>query len=53
MLYVKFEDIKGVIISCKSKMKREHNGQQKKDERTNNNQQNIAQKTRDRAHEPH
>ena len=34
-------------------MNRQHNDQKKKDKRTNNNQQNIAQKTRDRAHELH
>ena len=30
-------------------MNRQHNGQKKKDKRTNNNLQNITQKTRDRA----
>ena len=47
----KFEDIKEVIGSCKSK-DRQHNGQEKKDKRTNNDQQIITQKTKDR-HEHH
>jgi hypothetical protein len=38
-----FEDTKGVIRSRKSK-ERQHNGQNKKDKRTNNDLQNIAQK---------
>jgi hypothetical protein len=36
-----FEDTKGVIIICKSKKNRQHNGQEKKDKRTNNRLQNI------------
>jgi predicted RNA-binding protein with RPS1 domain len=36
-----FEDTKGVISIRKSKMNRQHNGQKKKDKRTNNNLQNI------------
>jgi hypothetical protein len=36
-----FEDIKGVIIIRKSKKNRQHNGQKKKDKRTNNDLQNI------------
>ena len=36
-----FEDIKGVIIIHKSKKNRQHNGQKKKDKRTNNDLQNI------------
>ena len=36
-----FEDTKGAIIICISKKDREHNGQKKKDNRTNNDQQNI------------
>ena len=37
----KFEDIKGVIRIRKSKKNRQHNGQKKKDKRTNNDLQNI------------
>jgi hypothetical protein len=44
----KFEDTKGIIGICKSK-DRQHNGQKKKDERTNNDLQNITQKTKDRV----
>jgi hypothetical protein len=44
----KFEDTKGIIRICKSK-DRQHNGQKKKDERTNNDLQNITQKTKDRV----
>jgi hypothetical protein len=36
-----FEDTKGVIRICISKKNRQHNGQKKKDKRTNNNLQNI------------
>jgi hypothetical protein len=36
-----FEDIKGVIRIRKSKKDRQHNGQTKKDKRTNNDLQNI------------
>jgi hypothetical protein len=36
-----FEDTKGAIRIRKSKKKREHNGQKKKDKRTNNDLQNI------------
>ena len=42
-----FEDTKGVIRSRKSKKDRQHNGQTKK--RTNNDLQNIIQKTKDQA----
>jgi hypothetical protein len=42
------EDIKGVIRIRTSK-DRKHNGQKKKDKRTNNDLQNITQKTKDRA----
>jgi hypothetical protein len=40
---------KGVIRISKSKKDREHNGQKKKDKRTNNDLQNIAHKTKDRV----
>ena len=36
-----FEDTKGVIRFRKSNKKRQHNGQRKKDKRTNNELQNI------------
>ena len=36
-----FEDTNGVIRIRKSKKNRQHNGQKKKDKRTNNDQQNI------------
>jgi hypothetical protein len=36
-----FEDTKGVIRIRKSKNNRQHNGQKKKDKRTNNDLQNI------------
>jgi hypothetical protein len=36
-----FEDTKGVIIIRKSKKNRQHNGQMRKDRRTNNDLQNI------------
>ena len=48
-----FEDIKGVIRIRKSKKDRQHNCQKKKDKRTNNDLQNIAQKINDRATESH
>ena len=35
-LIQEFEDAKGVIRICKSKKNRQHNGQKKKDKRTNN-----------------
>ena len=41
-----FEDNKGVIIIRKSK-DRQHNGQQKKYKRTNNDLQSITHKTKD------
>jgi hypothetical protein len=44
-----FEDTKGVIRIRKSKKDRQHNGQKKKDKRTNNDLQNITQKTKDRV----
>ena len=40
-----FEDTKGVIIICISKKERQHNGQEKKDRRTNNDLQNITHET--------
>ena len=43
-----FEDTKGVIRIRKSK-ERQHNGQKKKDKRTNNDLQNTTQKTEDQA----
>jgi len=43
-----FEDIKGVFRIRKSKQNRQHNGQKKKDKRTNNDLQNITHKTKDR-----
>ena len=36
-----FEDTNGVIRIRKSKKNRQHNGQKKKDKRTNNNLRNI------------
>ena len=41
-----FEDTKGIIRICKSKKERHHNGQAKKDKRTNNDLQNTTQKTK-------
>ena len=38
-----FEDTKGVIRIRKSKKDRQHNGQEKKDKRTNNDLQNVTQ----------
>jgi hypothetical protein len=43
-----FEDTKWVIRIRKSK-DRQHNGQKKKDKRTNNDLQNITYKTKDRV----
>ena len=40
-----FEDTKGVIRIRKSKKDKQHNDQKKKDKRTNNDLQNITQKT--------
>ena len=42
-----FYDTKGIIRICKSKKNRQHNGQKKKDKMTNNDLQNITQKTKD------
>jgi hypothetical protein len=44
-----FEDNTGVIKIRKAKMDRQHYGQQLKDKITNNDLQNTAQKTKDRA----
>jgi hypothetical protein len=44
-----FEDIKGMIRSCKSQNDRQDNDQKKKDERTNNDLQNTTQKTKELA----
>ena len=44
-----FEDTKGVIRIRISKKNRQHNDQKKKYKMTNNDLQNIAQKTNDRA----
>ena len=43
-MYGEFVDTKGVIKIHKSKKDRQHNGQKKKDKRTNNDQQNITHK---------
>ena len=43
-----FENIEMVIRICKLK-DRQHNGQKKKDKRTNNDLQNITHKTKDRV----
>jgi hypothetical protein len=48
-LQEEFEDTKGVIKIHKSKKDRQHNDQNKKDKRTNNDLQNTTQKTKDRA----
>jgi protein required for attachment to host cells len=48
VLSKKFEDTKGVIRSRKLK-DRQNQGQKKKDNRTNNDLQNITQETKDRA----
>jgi len=42
-----FEDTKGVIRSRKSKKNGQHNDQKKKHQRTNNDLQNIRQKSKD------
>jgi hypothetical protein len=41
VIYEELEDTKGVIRIRKSKKNRKHNGQKKKDKRTNNHLQNI------------
>jgi hypothetical protein len=40
-MHDEFENTKVVIRICKSKKDRQHNGQKKKDKRTNNDLQNI------------
>jgi hypothetical protein len=42
LLWEKFEYIKGVIRRCKSKKKRQYNGQKKKDKVTNSDLQNTT-----------
>jgi len=44
-----FEDTKGIIRIRKSKKDRQHNGQNKKEIRTNNDLQSITHKTKDRV----
>ena len=48
-----FEDTKGVIIIRISKKNRQHNGQNKKYKRTNNDLQNIQIKLKIELREPH
>ena len=48
-----FEDTKEVIRIRKCKKNRQHNGQKKKDKRTNNDLQNIHVKLKIELHEPH
>jgi hypothetical protein len=45
----KFEDAKRVIKSRKLKTNKQHNGQKKRDKRTNNDEQNNTQHTKDPA----
>ena len=45
----KFEDAKRVIKSRKLKTNKQHNGQKKRDKRTNNDEQNNTQNTKDPA----
>ena len=45
--YEKCEDTKVVIRSRKSKKDKHHNGQNKKDKKTNNDLENITQKTKE------
>jgi CRISPR/Cas system-associated protein Cas5 (RAMP superfamily) len=49
LIYEEFDDTKEVIRIRKSKKDRQHNGQKKKDKKTNNDIQNIAQKTKDQV----
>jgi hypothetical protein len=49
MLQEMFKDAKGEIRNRISKRERQHNGQKIKGKRTNNDLQNITQKTNDRA----
>jgi hypothetical protein len=45
----RFGDVKRLIRSRKLKKDRQQSGQEKKDKRTNNDLQNITQKTKDQA----
>ena len=47
VLYEEFEITKGVIRIRKSEKDKQHNGQKKRDKRTNNDLQNIRHKTTD------
>ena len=47
-----FEDTKVVVRIRKSRKDRQNNGQKKKDNRTNNDLQNITHRTKDRATPP-
>jgi len=47
-----FGDATLVVRIRKSKKDRQHNGQKKKDKKTNNDLENTSQKTEDRANEP-
>jgi hypothetical protein len=49
LMQKEFENNTGVIKIRKAKMDRQHYGQQLKDKITNNDLQNAAQKTKDRA----
>ena len=44
-----FEDTKGIITIGKSKKNRKYNDEKKGDKKTNNDQQNITQKPKDRV----
>ena len=48
-----FDDTKVITRICKSKNNRQHNGQKKKDKRTNNDLQNIHRKLKIEKHEAH
>jgi hypothetical protein len=48
-----FEDTKGIIRIRKSKKDRQHDGQKKKDKRTNNYLENIHIAPKIELHEPH
>jgi hypothetical protein len=49
LVRTQFDDTKGAIRIHKSKKERQHNGQKKKDKRTNIDLQNITHKTKDRV----
>ena len=53
MINEEFEDTKAVVKIWKSKKVQQHNGQQKKDKRTNNDLQALTQKFTMEQHEPH